>query len=268
MQDISCVGQCSLTVALPVLSAYGLETCVLPTALLSNHTAYDRWSFLDLTGETQRIMNVWRDNGFQFDAFLLGYLGDASLVEAAQTCFQDFSGGKAPIIIDPAFGDNGKLYPPFDDRYVDAMRELIRSANILLPNLTEACFLTATEYPEKVSEKLIKDVIRKLAKLTSATIVLTGAEKENKIGEWIYNGESFTDVWKEKLPGHFHGTGDLFASVFTAIYLKTGNHTKACEEAGKFVADSIQATDPSHRYGVNFEAVLYDRIKRSAPTKP
>ncbi len=256
MQDLSCVGQCSLTVALPVLSAYGVETCVLPTALLSNHTMFPKWSCLDLTQETRNIMKVWKENAFKFDAFYLGYLGSESLTEVAKECFKNFSAEGAKVIIDPAFGDNGKLYPAFDAGYVAAMRKLIKHADIILPNLTEACFLSGSDYRADADVEFIQRVIEKLSALTDAVIVLTGAEREGEIGEIIYREGKYSYVWAEKLPVRFHGTGDIFASAFTAEYLDSENFEKACAVAGELVAKSIKATDGEHRYGVNFEHVL------------
>ena len=256
MQDLSCVGQCSLTVALPVLSACGVETCVLPTAILSNHTMFDKWSCLDLTDETRNIMKVWRENNFKFDAFYLGYLGSAELMDVAKECFKDFSSDGAKVIIDPAFGDNGKLYPAFDKNYVDAMRKLIASADIILPNLTEACFLSGIDYEQDATVQFTEKVIKKLSTLTNAVIVLTGAEKDGEIGEIIYSDGAFSYVWAEKLPKRYHGTGDIFAAAFTAKYLESGSLEKACDFAGKLVASSIRATAPAHPYGVNFEYVL------------
>ncbi len=256
MQDLSCVGQCSLTVALPVLSANGIETCVLPTAVLSNHTAFEKWSCLDLTSEMENIMAAWRENGFKFDAFLLGYLGSVAIMDVAKTCFRDFSKADADVIIDPAFGDNGKLYPAFDEKYVAAMAGLISSANIILPNLTEACFLTGTEYRAEGSVSFARETVKRLTELTSSDIVLTGIERDGEIGELIYSNGVFSEVWARKLPRRFHGTGDLFASVFTAVYLQSRDMAAACEAAGNFVASSICATDAAHTYGVNFEYVL------------
>ena len=261
MQDLSCVGQCSLTVALPILSAYGVETCVLPTAILSNHTMFKKWSCLDLTAETRNIMNVWRENGFKFEAFYLGYLGSAELMEVAKECFKDFSSNGAKVIIDPAFGDNGILYPAFNMNYVEAMRKLIASADIILPNLTEACFLSGIDYEQNATIEFTEKVIKKLSTLTDAVIVLTGAEKNGEIGEIIYANEAFSYVWAEKLPKRYHGTGDIFSAAFTAEYLESGNLEKACAFAGNLVAESIRATDPAHTYGVNFEYALKNSDK-------
>lgn len=259
MQDLSCVGQCSLTVALPVLSACGVEACVLPTALLSNHTMFKSWSCLDLTDEARRIMAVWRENGFTFDAFYLGYLGSAKLTEVARECFADFSADGARVIIDPAFGDNGRLYPAFDAEYVEAMKGLMKQADIILPNLTEACFLSGEDYEPDATLEFAVRVVKRLAQSTNAVIVMTGAERPGEIGEIIYAGGELSYVWNEKLPKRYHGTGDIFASAFTARYLECGSLQGACDFAGKLVADSIRATDPSHGYGVNFEYALKNK---------
>ena len=164
IQDLSCVGQCSLTVALPILSAYGYETCVLPTAVLSNHTMFKKWSYLDLTPELDNIYPVWRENGFRFDAFLLGYLGKAPLMDAAERAFDEFSAKDRLIVIDPVFADNGKLYGGFDMDYVRAMAHLVRRADIILPNMTEACFLTGTEYRTEYNEEYVKGLLSSLKK--------------------------------------------------------------------------------------------------------
>lgn len=266
IQDLSCVGQCSLTVALPVLSAYGVESCVLPTAILSNHTAFDNWSCLDLTSEMNNIMASWRANNFKFDAFLLGYLGSAAIMDIAKICFNDFSKDEAKIIIDPAFGDNGRLYPAFDTEYVVNMADFIKTADIILPNLTEACFLTGSEFRTEGSVDYSKDIIKLLAEITPATIVLTGVERDDEIGELVYSKGNFYEVWAKKLPRRFHGTGDLFASAFTAVYLQTGDMIKACTSAGNLVASSIEATDICHAYGVNFEYALKQMGKTKGTT--
>ncbi len=252
MQDLSCVGQCSLTVALPILSAYGIETCVLPTAVLSNHTMFKSWSYLDLTGETENIFREWENNGFKFDAFLLGYLGKKELMTVAESCFEKFSADGASVIIDPVFGDNGKLYGGFDLTYVAAMRKLITKADIILPNVTEACFLTETEYKEVYDGAFVKNLIAKLKKLTKAKIIITGVEIDGKIGEFISGNTSEEILWHTLLPVKKHGTGDIFASVFTANYLLGNGTHNSCDTAANFVADCIKNTDEGHFYGVEF----------------
>lgn len=256
MQDLSCVGQCSLTVALPILSAYGLETCVLPTAVLSNHTAFRGWSYLDLTAEIANIFRSWEENGFRFLAFLLGYLGKPELMRVAEECFDRFSEEDAVVILDPVLGDNGKLYAGFDARYVDEMRKLLKRADIILPNVTEACFLTGVEYREDYDFAFVERLGKELSKLTDAQIVITGAVFGQEIGEVISGSEKGEILLHERLPQNKHGTGDIFASVFTAHYLSKKGIRNSCNLAAEFVADCIRNSDEDHFYGVNFERIL------------
>lgn len=256
MQDLSCVGQCSLTVALPILSRYGIEACVLPTAVLSNHTMFKGWSYLDLTPELPAIYENWKNNDIKFDAFLLGYLGKAELMALAEKCFDEFSNEGAPVIIDPVFADNGKLYGGFDLAYVAEMRKLIKRADIILPNVTEACFLTETAYQPECNKAFAKLLAEKLACLTDGVIIITGVESDGNIGELIYCGGKCEYVLLEKLPEKRHGTGDIFASVFTANYLGGKSLADSCNAASQFVIDCLKSTDADHFYGVNFEKVL------------
>ncbi len=256
MQDLSCVGQCSLTVALPVLSAYGIETCVLPTAVLSNHTMFKSWSYLDLTAEIKNIFKYWEGNNFRFDAFLLGYLGKAELMKTAEECFDKFSADGAQVIIDPVFADNGMIYPGFDMNYVKEMRGLLKRADVILPNVTEACFLTDTEYREAYDGGFVLSLAEKLYGLNGKTVIITGVEQEGKIGEFIYGGGKTEYVLFKKEPRKRHGTGDIFASVFTANYLGGKSLADCCGAASRFVIDCLKTTDEDHFYGVNFERVL------------
>lgn len=261
VQDLSCVGQCSLTVALPVLSHYGVEAAVLPTAVLSNHTMFSTWSYLDLTDEIPNIFDKWEKNGIKFSAILLGYLGKSSIMELCKQAFARFSEEGAPVIIDPAFGDNGKLYGGFDEKYVLDMRELLRHADIILPNLTEATFLLGEPYKVEYDREYVEDIAKKLREATGAVVVITGVEREGLIGELIYDGESFRYVLSEKLPKFSHGTGDIFAAAFAARYLNGAGLEKSCDEAGRLVADCLRATSDEHAYGVQFEDVLFSQIK-------
>ncbi|MCM1440374.1 MAG: pyridoxamine kinase [Roseburia sp.] len=256
MQDLSCVGQCSLTVALPILSSYGIETCVLPTAILSNHTMFESWSYLDLTEETQNIFKHWENNDIKFDAYLLGYLGKTELMSVAEKCFDKFSNDGAQIIIDPVFGDNGKLYPNFDKSYVDGMRKLIKRADVILPNVTEACFLTETPYTPEYDGVFVEKLGEKLSRLTNGKVIVTGAIIGKDIAEFIYNDKDGEILLHEKLPQNKHGTGDIFSSVFTANYLSGKDLHASCNTAAAFVTDCLKNTDADHFYGVNFERVL------------
>lgn len=262
MQDLSCVGQCSLTVALPILSAYGIETCVLPTAVLSNHTMFKSWSYLDLTEEIENIFKHWENNGFKFDAFLLGYLGKPELMQVAKRCFERFSAEGAKVIIDPVFGDNGKLYPCFDMNYVNEMAKLLKYADIIVPNVTEACFLTGTEYREEHDGKYLRSLADKLKDMGAKTVVITGVEKNGGIGEYILDDGKEEYVLLNKEPQKRHGTGDIFAAVFTANYLGGASLKDSCYEASSFVIGCIKATDDKHFYGAKFEEALVRRLSK------
>lgn len=262
IQDLSCVGQCSLTVALPVLAHYGLEAAILPTAVLSNHTMFAEWSYLDMSSEIPRIFCNWRKNNIKFSGFLLGYLGKTQIMNLSRRAFAEFSEPGAPVIIDPAFGDNGKLYGGFDMQYVQDMRNLLKCANIILPNLTEATFMLGEEYKTQYDRKYIEDIAQKLHKFTSATVIITGVELDGLIGEVIYKDNGAQYVLLEKVPKFSHGTGDIFSAAFTANYLNGLSLEKSCEIAGKLVADSLKATAEGHDYGVQFEDVLYSHIQK------
>lgn len=256
MQDLSCVGQCSLTVALPILSRFGIETCVLPTAVLSNHTQFRSWSYHDLTDEINDIFAHWEDSGILFDGFLLGYLGKKSLMSLAVECFDRFGVPDSPKIIDPVFADNGKLYSGFDMEYVKSMTELIAHADIIDPNISEACFLTNTPYTSDYDKELAEELAHKLSRLTNADIVITGVEFDGKIGELIFSKGKQEYVMLSKIPAAYHGTGDIFSSVMTACYLGGKSLNESCLTAGKFVADCMRATPADHFYGVCFETCL------------
>lgn len=258
-QDLSCVGQCSLTVALPVLSAFGVETAVLPTAVLSNHTMFKGWSYLDLTPEIKNIFAHWRENEIKFDGFYLGYLGKKELMELCIECFNEFSVEGAPVIIDPVFADGGKLYAGFNGAYVKEMAKLISRADVILPNLTEACFMADIPYTENYDGAFIEKVISALKKLTKGKIVITGVGFNGNTGEAIFDGNDISYVETERLPVSFHGTGDVFASVFTANYIYGKSLSESALKASRFVIDCIKATDKDHVYGVSFEKVLSER---------
>ena len=261
VQDLSCVGQCSLTVALPVLSHYGVEAAVLPTAVLSNHTMFKSWSYLDLTDTIPLIYEKWRENGIRFSAFLLGYLGKTAIMDLCERAFDEFSEEGAPVIIDPAFGDNGKLYGGFDRAYVSSMRRLLKRADIILPNLTEAAFLLGEEYKTQYDGAYIEGIARRLYEAFGATTVITGVERGGLIGEIIYDGREYEYVLSEKVPKFSHGTGDIFAAAFAARWLNGASLAEACDTAGRLVADCLRATSDEHSYGVQFEDVLFSQIK-------
>ncbi len=267
MQDISCIGKCSLTVVLPVISAMGVETAVLPTAVLSTEALIDGFTYHDLTGESIPILQHWKNNGFTFDAVYTGYLGSVGLVEIAHRLFHEFGEGKLKIV-DPCLGDDGKLYPGFTKEYVDAVRGLCIEADIICPNLTEASFLLGIPFNPKAGKEEVHDVLRQLSRLGAKKTVLTGVSFEKgKIGMCTYDSDtdSFAEYFTPEEPEYFQGTGDLWAGTLCGGLVSGLSFDEAASLACDFVRESIRLTiaEENHNtYGVNFEQAIPYLIRR------
>ncbi len=276
IQDISCVGRCSLTVALPVISAIGIETAVIPTAVLSTHTAFKGFTFRDLTEDIPGITAHWKKEGFTFDAIYSGYLGSVRQVELVKSLFADF---RSPLnshtirFVDPAMADNGSLYAGFTADFVDAMKSLCAEADVVVPNLTELCLLTDTPYREDYDDSTIRAMLRKMAAQKSPSsagyVLMTGAHHGEDLGVLCYDSknDTFLEAYNEQLPVRFHGTGDLFASCMAGALTKDFSMQDAMQLAVDFVLECIRCTmkDPDKRwYGVNFEQALPYLISKCA----
>ncbi|MBQ7715069.1 MAG: pyridoxamine kinase [Clostridia bacterium] len=268
VQDISCVGQCSLTVALPILSACGIETAILPSAVLSTHTGgFKGFTFRDLTSDIPAIIDHWKREGISFDAVYTGYLGSAEQIELVLRIFKELlrEGGKR--IVDPAMADNGVLYSIFDDAFVAEMRKLTSNCDVVLPNITEACFLTGTEYKERYDEKYISDIIGKLRAAGAGTVVLTGVSYDDETtGVAVFENGEEKYYRHEKMPRGCHGTGDVVASAFSGMYVRGMSAYEAAKIAADYTLHCIKYTqgDADHWYGVKFEPLLSeltDRVK-------
>ena len=263
VQDISCIGKCSLTVALPVISAMGVEACVLPTAVLSTHTAFKGFTFRDLTCDIPSITNHWKQEKISFDAIYTGYLGSFEQIELMHSLIADFGGGSTSVIVDPCMGDNGALYSGFTPDFAKAMAALCAKANVIVPNLTEASFMLGLPYIEAgYTKEYIEDLLRKLADLGCQNVVLKGVSfDDKKLGIASYDSQSQKINWyfHEKMPQSFHGTGDIFASVLTGALVRGYELQEACRLAADFVVEAIRAT-LSHKdynwYGVDFESAI------------
>ncbi len=264
IQDISCVGKCSLTVALPIISAAGVEAAILPTAVLSTHTAFkEGFTFHDLTGEIEPISNHWKKEKFGFDAIYTGYLGSFEQIDLVKKFFDDFKSEKTAIVVDPAMADNGCLYKGFTPEFAKAMATVCAKADIVVPNLTEACFMLGEEYVgEGYSRDYIEDILKKLAALGPRYAVLTGMSfEEGKLGVMCYDkaGDTFFEYYNEKLPVSFHGTGDIFASSFTGALMNDLSVNDALIVAVEYTLESMRCTlkeENYNWYGVNFEQAI------------
>ena len=275
VQDISCVGKCSLTAAIPVISAMGIEVCPLPTAILSNHTAFSSFSFLDLTDKIPEILNEWKKQGFHFDAIYTGYLGSIKQIDLVHKILDEFAQNDTLVVIDPCMADNGKLYTGFSQDFVKQMAKLCGRANVILPNMTEACFLVNQDYDifTHTNESITK-VMAKLLSLGAEQVILKGVEfSKEKIGvaycsqklfdnNFSTNENNMEDMniyFHHRYDENFHGTGDVFASAVTGALVLKKDIKDAVKIACDFVQESIECTlvNPNYNwYGVDFESAL------------
>ena len=262
INDISCFGKCSLTVALPVLSACGIEACPVPTAILSTHTGgFSGYHFKDLSEHIMPVTEHWRAMNLEFDAIYSGYLGSEEQIEDVKTIIRNFSSEKTRIIIDPVMGDSGRLYAGFNHEFVGKMLSLCQLAQVITPNITEACFLTDTKYKEPPFDRdYVETLIKKLFEICKGKIVLTGVSfDEDTMGAAVYDGEKIEYIFNEKINETYHGTGDVFASSFIGSYISGKTIYNATKIAVDFVIDAIKATkalDGDIHYGVNFEKCI------------
>lgn len=263
IQDISCVGQCSLTVALPVISAMGIETAILPSAILSTHTGgFTGYTFHDLTDDIPAIKEHWKKENIRFDAFYTGYVGSVKQLEYISDIMDELKKPDSIIVIDPVMGDKGKLYPGFEPSFAKEMAKMCKKADVIVPNLTEAAFMLDEEYIEdNHTEEYIERILKKLLALGCKNALLTGVNLQpGKLGIASINGTTgkISYYFRDLINGMFHGTGDVFASSFAGAMVLG----KSVDEAGKiavdFTVDAIQKTinDKSHWYGVKFELAL------------
>ena len=266
VQDLSCLGHCSGAVALPVLSAWGHETCLLPTALLSTHTAFPAPHVRHLTEDTPAIAAHWKGQGIRFDGILTGYLGSAADVQNVLALRELLAPGGA-CIVDPAMADHGRLYGGLGEGYAQAMGELCRQADILLPNVTEAAILAGLPMPENCTEEAARTL---LLALPNERVILTGAIEEPGVtGVAVKEGKTITFFRHEKQPGSFHGTGDLFAACFAGALFRGESLLDSAAFAARFTGNCVRETarDPKRAYGVKFEPLLGEIITRSGETQ-
>ncbi len=264
MQDISCVGKCSLAVALPIISAMGVECAVLPTAVLSTHTAFKSFSICDLTDNLSRVTDVWKKENIDFDMIYTGYLANIAQVDSAVSLCDDFSGEGKRIFVDPVMGDFGKLYAGFEPSYPEHMKALCKRADIISPNLTEAFCLLNRDYKENVSESEALEMAEELCLLGAKSTVITGVSaSEGKLGIVKYDSptkSSFSYFTKKiETSSPLHGSGDVFASVAVGAMASGMDDNSALTLACDFVCECIKksAANPSHRwYGIDFETAL------------
>lgn len=268
IQDISCFGKCSLTVALPIISAMGIETAVIPTAVLSTHTGgFTGYTFRDLTDDIPDISAHWKSMNLSFDAVYTGYLGSKRQVQIISDLFDAFRTDKNVIIVDPVLGDAGRYYTGFDDEFAGEMKKLCAKADYILPNMTEASFMLGLPYTEEYDEAYVKDVLRRLAEIGCRVPVLTGVHFDSRRqGAAAYDSEKdeFYFSFDENIQRSVHGTGDIFASVFTGASVRGKTIQRSLDIAVKYTLDCIRATLPEIGemwYGSNFEKCIGNLVE-------
>lgn len=265
VQDFSCVGKCSLTVAIPIISAFGVEACALPTALLSTHTQFKHWTFANLCDEINPITRAWENEGIDFDGVYTGYLGAVDLIEQVKGIIQKFTAKDGLVMIDPAMGDHGRLYANFNMDYVKATKTLCAMADVVTPNITEAAFMLDMEYKPDYDREYLTELCRKLHENGAKDVVITGVRRsETQIGVFcLLGGTEIYEYYNEREHTDFHGTGDIYSSAVYGALMRG----KSLPEAVRFACDytkhciAVTLAEPNHSiYGVNFEECTGDIV--------
>lgn len=268
VQDISCVGKCSLTVALPIISAMGIEAAILPTAVLSTHTMFSTFTVKDLTDQIKPITDHWAKEGITFDAMYTGYLGSFEQIDLMKEMADTFVKDGSILFVDPAMADNGKLYPAFDEAFAKHMATLCAKADYVVPNITEACFMLGEEYKEKYDEAYVKNLLKKLCALGAKTAIITGVSfSEGKTGVMGYDSKNdeFYYYCHDKQKRSYHGTGDIYSSTCLGGIIRGLSWKDAARIAADYTSESIRLTieDPNgNDYGVNFEEAVPFLLER------
>ena len=261
IQDISCAGQCSMTVALPVLSACGVETCVLPTAVLSTHTGgLGKPHIRDLTEDLPQVAAHWKQAGIRFDVISCGYLGSVAQMDCVSAIFEELIAPGGITVLDPAMADHGNLYAGFDAAFVAAMKEFCSKADYLLPNITEACLLTGTEYCELYDRAWIDGLMERMSAMGCRNVILTGVSFDRDTTGVMVNGSYLAH---ERLEQNCHGTGDLCAAAFAGGLARGKSALQAAELAASYTLSCMKLTaaENTRPYGVMFEPLLPELIR-------
>mgnify|MGYP000450568520 FL=1 len=266
IHDLSGMGRVSLTVVIPILSSMGFQVCPLPTAILSNHTQYPDFTFLDLTDEMPRIIAEWKRLEVEFDAIYTGYLGSPRQIQIVSDFIRDFRRKDSLTVIDPVLGDNGKLYSNFNESMVVEMQHLVTHADVITPNLTELFYLLDRPYKESNTDQELKEYLRCLSDKGPEVVIITSVpvlDEPHKTSVYAYNrrGNRYWKITCPYLPAHYPGTGDTFTSVITGALLQGESLPIALDRATQFILQGIRATfgyEYDNREGILLEKVLHN----------
>lgn len=270
INDISCVGRCSLTVTLPILSACGIECDLLPTAILSTHTGgFENYTFRDLTKDIPSILRQWKTLGLRFDCIFSGYLGSIEQIQMVAEIKRDFLKPNGIFVVDPVMGDSGVLYTGFTPDYVQKMKGLCAIADYILPNATEAAYLTDIPYPPENADYPADEILHSLRALCPRPIV-TGVQNDSRISVRFVNEKNAPQTYEqENVPGFYCGAGDVFASAFVGALLCGKSEYEAIALAADFTTAAIKRSAvevPDKRFGLNFEGEIFPFLQRLRQT--
>ncbi len=262
IQDISCFGQCSITVALPVVSAFGIETAILPSAVLSTHTSgFTDFTVRDLTEDLPEIKKHWEKEGIDFDAIYTGFIASIEQLDYIKDIIDSRLKPEGLVFVDPAMADHGEFYNGFDQEFADKMGELCKLGDYILPNTTEACYILHKPWKEEFTKEEMLEMANELSEFTKRYVILKGdTHKENELGMIVLDKQENTCeiVYNERIDYVSHGTGDVFASAFVGSTMVGKTPTAAAKVAGEFTKKAIEKTigDENHWYGVKFEQAI------------
>lgn len=266
IQDISCFGKCSITVALPIISALGVECCIVPTTVLSTHTAgFTNYTVCDISDQLLPIAEHWKSEGIELDALYTGYLGSEEQIDLTKRFIELTKNEKTMIFVDPAMADYGKLYPAFDESFPKKMLELCKIADVVCPNITEACLLLGKDYKEagEYDEAYIRELVDGFVALGVKKVIITGVKYgDGRHGALAFDSEigAYRYLYGDNLDCSFHGTGDIFSAVLCGSLAKGENVYSSTQKAVDFTIECMDRTIPDkekHPYGVKFEECLY-----------
>ncbi|WP_066503313.1 pyridoxamine kinase [Abyssisolibacter fermentans] len=262
IHDLAGFGRASLSVIIPIISTMGMQVCPMPTAVLSSHTEFDNYTFVDLTDTMENYMNHWKDEKIEFDSIYSGFLGSPKQIGIISKFIDTFKTDKCLVVVDPVMGDNGQLYSTMDMVMVENMRKLIQKADIITPNFTEAAYLLGEEYNRDISEEKVKEWLKRLADMGAKTVIITSVPTESTKNTAVIAYDSKEDkYWKvscQYIPAHFPGTGDAFTSVIVGSLLKGDSLPMALDRGVQFITACIRAS-----YGFNYprkEGVLLEKV--------
>lgn len=269
IHDISGFGKCSLTTVMPIISAMGIETAVMPTAVLSTHTGgFYHYTYRDLTEDLRPFKKHWKEVGMKFDAIYSGFLGSFEQIEIVKDFIKEFKTEDTLVLVDPAMADTGEMYPTFNMDFAEEMKELCEVADIIVPNFTEAAFMLSREYKSApYTKEYIEDMLKALADLGPSKVVLTGADFDDvHVGAASYDRETgeIGYALSPKIEGTYYGTGDIFASVLLGAYLNNKTLAQSIKIAVDFTGDCVKRTREAGtdvRWGVDFEHGIPDLLK-------